>query len=233
MKILIFENNESDIKRLKTCISNFFNKYQLEYSVDSSSNKEYLFSSINEYDLLFLDISIGDENGINLGLELRDRNVECKIIILSNHPDYVFEGYKIKAERYFIKPIKQIEFDIEMETIIKNYLKNNMGIMDKKLCYKKIYFKDILYIDYYDRKTRIHLLNGKIINTTYTVKYWLDILKNQPFGQSHKAFLVNFNYISEIKTNEIKLINDETVSLSRHHKKSFEQDFLCCMHDLI
>ncbi len=233
MKILIYEDNETDLFKIKSCISNFFNEKKLKYEIDICPNSDYLFSKIEDYDLLFLDINLGNENGIDIGLQLRKKNIDCRIIITSNHPEYVYDGYKIAADRYFLKPIRQNEFNIEMETVVKQYLLGNMGIKDERISKRKIYFKEILYIDYYDRKTRLHLMNGNIINCTYSLKFWQDLLKDQPFGQSHKAFLVNFNYISGYNNKEITLINDESIPLSRHHKKIFEQSYLEILHDLI
>lgn len=233
MKILIFEDDEKDLHNLKECISLFFEEKELNYEIDVCQDKEYLYNKIDYYDLLFLDISLGNENGIDIGLKLREKNSDCKIIITSNYPEYVFDGYRINAERYFLKPIRPNEFNIEMETILKHYLTNNLGIKDEKISKKKIYFKDILYIDCYDRKTRLHLLNGNIINSPYPLKYWIDLLKNQPFGQSNKAFLINFNYISSYNSKEIILINDAIIPISRHYKKTLEQTYIDNLHDLL
>ena len=233
MKILIYDDNEIDITNLKDCIFNFFNQKHLQYTVDICPNKEFLLSKINNYDLLFLDINLENEHGIEIGLELRKRNVECKIIITSNYPEYVYDGYKIKAIRYFLKPVNQTEFCIEMETVLKQYITNIQGIKDKKISIKKIYFKEILYVDYYNRKTRLHLMNGTILDTPYSLKYWSHTFQNQSFGQPHRAYIINFNYISEYKNQSIKLINDEEIPISRHYKAAFEQTYLDNLQNMI
>lgn len=233
MKILIFEDNKSDYDNLTDCIFKFFNEKGTSYKIDICPNKEFLFNYINKYDILFLDIELGDENGIDLGLELRQRHEKCIIIITSNFAKYVFDGYKIHADRYFLKPINYIEFKLEMNSVIKNYMFYEMGINDPEISKKKIYYRDILYIDIYDRKSRIHLMNGTILISSRPLYAWIKELENLYFGQPHKTFLVNYNHISGFKKNDIILINEELIPLSRHFRKEFEQGYINYLHETL
>lgn len=110
MNILIYDDNENDIKQLLLCINNFFSKKCQEYNVNICKSKDELLQTINKYDLLFLDMEINEENGIDIGLELQKIQHDCRIIITTNYSKYAINGYKIHADRYFIKPINQLEF---------------------------------------------------------------------------------------------------------------------------
>ena len=48
-----------------------------------------------------------------------------------------------------------------------------------------------------------------------------------------QAFLVNFEYISAFKRNEIILINNESIPLSRHYKKEFDQKYNDFLHETL
>ena len=153
MKILVYDDNIDDIKQLENCITNFFNKINEEYKIAYCQTQKELFSLINSYDLLFLDIELSDENGIDIGLKLRKMKTDCLVIITTHYMKYAIDGYKIDAERYFIKPIVQSEFDIEMTHIMHKYYNNLLGFYDEKLSKNKIYFKNILYFEFFNRKT--------------------------------------------------------------------------------
>lgn len=90
-----------------------------------------------------------------------------------------------------------------------------------------------MYIEFTNRKSVIHYLNGNTIESSCTLKYLYDKLKDHGFGYSYKAFLVNFEYISAIKKNEIILINDESIPLSRHYKKEFENKYYYFLHEML
>ena len=215
MKILIYDDNENDIKHLINCIDIFFKERKISYHIDICRNNDDLFKIIKNYNLLFLDIKINKDNGIDLGLKLQNIQHDCKIIITTNYAKYAIDGYKINAERYFIKPIVQEEFNIEMNTVIKKYLKNSLGFYDENIGKTKLYIKDIIYIEFIDRKATIHKL------------------KQYGFAYPYKAFIVNLEYISSINKNEITLINGTTIPLSRYYKKEFENTYTNYLHDIL
>ena len=129
---LVYDDNQKDIDQLLQCIETFFIKVNLQYQIHICKNKPDLLQNIKKSDLLFLDMEINEENGIDIGLELQELKHDCRIIITTSYSKYAIDGYKIHADRYFIKPINQLEFNLEMEAIIKKYIKKEKGILDKK-----------------------------------------------------------------------------------------------------
>lgn len=233
INILIYDDNQMDIEQLLQCIDTFFIKVNLQYQTHICKNKKDLIQNITKADLLFLDMEINNENGIDIGLELENIKHDCRIIITTNYSKYAIDGYKIHADRYFIKPINQLEFNIEMNAIIKKYIKKSLGFYDEKISSYKIFVKDILYIEFLNRKSNVHTIGGNIITTNCTLKYWYDKLNTYGFAYSYKAYLINFEYISAFNKNEIVLINNETIPLSRHYKKEFDQKYNDFLHEIL
>lgn len=233
MKILIFDDNRQDREHLTNCLNSFFENKDISYQITTCQNKDELLYDINHYDFLFLDIELGQENGIDLGLQLQTIQHHCHIIITTNYSKYAIDGYKIQAERYFIKPIHQQEFDLEMNGVIKHYIKDKNYFFDKKICDSKIYIKDILYIEFIDRKSMIHKLNGEIIMTNCTLKYWYDKLNIYSFAYPYKAFLVNLKYVNALYKKDIEMTNGEMIPLSRHYKKEFEAKYIDLLQDTL
>lgn len=226
MKILIYDDNKKDIDQLNNNITTFFNSIHLDFNIEICPDTDFLYENIKYFDLLFLDIEINHQNGIEIGMNLTKTNHNCRIIITTNFKKYSIDGYKINADRYFIKPIDQNEFNIEMKTIVNRYLKQFMGFFDNKISHTKIFFKDILYIEFFNRKTMIHYLNGTIKETPYTLKHWIELLNTNSFAQIHKALIINLDYIDDLKSKEVKLINKESLPLSRHYKKMFMDKYI-------
>lgn len=230
MKILIYDDNEKDIENLIKCLQIFLYSKKIKYAIYTCDNTIQLLKEAETSDLVFLDIEIGNENGIEIGLKLKQLVNMPRIIITSLFSKYLIDGYKIHADRYFIKPIKQEEFNIEMENIIQNYFEQHIGITDLSISKSKIYLKDILYVEFKDRKTVLHFLTGTILSTPYPLKHWIDILCKYSFGQPHKSFIINIKYISVITKQDIILINDELIPLSRHFKHEFNKHYMECLH---
>lgn len=223
MNITIIEDNKDDIYNLIFCLEKLFLKLKIKnHKINICDNINDLSLYIKNTDILFLDIEFGNLSGIDIGLSIRHKEYDCKIIIITNYSKYAIEGYKINADRYLLKPLKPEEFLIEMIPIFNKYERQYFGFYDHKISPFKIFYKDITFIEYKNRKTEIHFFNGKIKQTTYTLKEWKTKVNNNFFAQPHKAFIVNFEYISGFKKNTIVLFNGTELPLSRHYKNDFE-----------
>lgn len=233
MNILIYDDNKNDCLHLIDCIRSYFKEKTIEYNIKICCNSDELFKNIKDYDILFLDIQLKNENGIDIGLKLQHIYHECRIIITSNYAKYAIEGYKIHADRYFLKPIEQEIFNIEMENLIKKYLKKNLGFIDTSICNKKIYFHNISYIEYLNRKSIIHFIDGTKITTNYTLKFWYQKLYKYCFAYTHRSFIVNLEHISAISKTEIFLITEETVPLSRNFKNTLEVEYTKYIQEIL
>lgn len=231
MNIAIIEDDDQELKNLLSCIQNFFTKKEFSYHIVVFTDPGKLLQAINDIDLVFLDIQISENiNGIDIGIELRKRNKDIKIIFVTNYTKYLIDGYRANANRYFVKPISQNHFDVEINNVLEDYLQCFAGFIDTRISKHKIYFKDIVYIEFYDRKTILHLINGDKINTLYSLKYWKDKVDSFPFAQPYKSIIVNLNHISGFSKNDIVLVNNEIIPLSKHYKKEFEDAYSHNIH---
>ena len=225
MKVLIYEDNKEDLQRLIDCLTVFTNNKKIKCDVMVCNKATQLYEHANDYDLAFLDVEGLDGSGIDIGINVRKMNADIKIIFITNYSKYLIDGYKASANRFFLKPIEQDIFNIELENVVNDYLINNMGFTDLDIYPKKIYFKDILYVEFVDRKTSLHMINGEVIITPYTLKYWIERLSNYFFAQPYKPYLVNLRQIKQVTKTEVIMTNDEVISLSRMFKNDFEQKY--------
>ena len=73
---------------------------------EASNGKETLFHALNkDYDILLLDISMPDSNGLDILNELRSKKPDLKVLILSMHPEeqYAIRALKAGASGYLNK----------------------------------------------------------------------------------------------------------------------------------
>ncbi len=225
MKIAIFENDQFDLKKLKECINVVMENFSIPYELIEIKNKIELLEKIHGIDLLFLDIELENDNGITIGKKIRECNKDCKIVIVSKFQKYLIEGYKIKAERYFIKPIDIQEFKIEMKNILNEFYVQDHGFIDEKIIDKKIFIKNIIMVEFFDRHTILHCVNNEKYQTPYPLKYWLDKLKLYGFSQCYKSYIVNCQYVDYINKIDVILFNGKKIPISRHFRDSFRKDF--------
>ena len=74
------------------------------------------FLENNTTDVIFLDISMPDMNGISLGKIVTKMYPNMKIVFITAYKDYAVDAFEIKAFDYLLKPYS--------ETRIRNLLKS-------------------------------------------------------------------------------------------------------------
>lgn len=235
IKILICEDIERDKLHLHQLLDSFLQSNNILYKIDYLENFNVGSNLFLEYDLIFLDIELGDYNGIEIASKIRTYNRSSIIIITSSFKKYLIDGYKIEAKRYLIKPIDEKIFNVEMQSVLSTSFKQQYGFFDKKISQYKIHYKDMLYIEFLNRHTIIHFVNNIEKKTTYPLKHWIEKLSNKGFGQPYKSFLVNLDYVSGFSSDgkDIIMNNGEKIPLSKNFKKSFTNQYFANLHNIL
>lgn len=87
---------------------------------------------------------------------------------------------------------------------------------------------DIIYIAIENRKSAVYV-DGKRIETNYSLEHWKEILNPKIFAQPHSSFLVNLCYVEEV-TKDFVIIKhkgkDYSVYTSSRKLNNFKKAFL-------
>lgn len=67
----------------------------------------FAFLTANRADLVFLDIQMPGENGLELAKRLRESGLRIKLVFVTSHKDYALSAFDVYAYDYIVKPISQ------------------------------------------------------------------------------------------------------------------------------
>ncbi len=148
-----------------------------------SSGKELLEfqdeTNAEEIDILFLDISMGDEDGMTVAKQLRSQMESKKeavwgslplLIFVTGYPEYMQEAFSVNAFQYIVKPIQESNFEQVFAQTIREY---QYLMAKKKEKPKEVLVRngnrtrsvsadDIYYIESSNRKVTLYLRHEKI-----------------------------------------------------------------------
>ena len=106
----------------------------------------------------------------------------------------------------------------------------NSGIIvqtsSKDVC--RIYPHEILYIAIENRKSAVYV-DGKRIETNFSLEYWKDTLNPKIFAQPHSSYLVNLCYVEEVTKDFVKMKckgKEYSVYTSTRKVSDFKKAFL-------
>ena len=227
MNIAICEDNKESIVLLKDHISRFDTK---NVNVDVYDNGESLIDkysvSSHIYDVVFMDMEMGNMNGIETANIIREYDDHVIIVFVTSHTKYMRESFQCLPFRYLLKPVSYEEFEDVFSKICAKLSKERKTISfneNKKLV--RLYCDDIIYCESEGHYTWIYTKADK-----YKVcKSLSDIYKQVDFDLLHrvdKSYVVNFSCVQSVAENNNQLNNTrQLIPISRSYKKDFLKKF--------
>lgn len=167
-------------------------------------------------DILFLDVVMPGQNGMDVAKEIRQYDTNVKIIFLTSSPEFAVESYTVGAYFYQLKPIWEESFFRLMDSVLSECekKKKNSLILHSKDGITRINLQQLEYCEVLGRKLLFHLENGAVLEGAGS----LDNLAGQlmqycNFFRPHRSFLVNMEYIQNISSRSIKMVNDAVIPI--------------------
>ncbi len=167
MKILIIE----DEIELLIAVSNYLTKENYICELAENFSKALQKVSIYEYDIILLDITLPDGNGLELLKTIRKHNTKAGVIILSakNSLDDKITGLDRGADDYLTKPFQLSELNSRIKALLRR--RNYEGS-------DKVVFNEIVI----DTDSKSIAVNNKPITLTkkeYDILLYLVINQNR------------------------------------------------------
>ena len=78
----------------------------------------------HDVDLIFLDIKMPGENGLELAKRLRENGRLMKVVFVTSYNEYAPSAFNVQAYDYIVKPVKQDRLHETVERIRFEYLSN-------------------------------------------------------------------------------------------------------------
>ena len=98
----------------------------VEYTEFDSAEALLVAYETTKYDVIFLDVEMAKLNGIDAGIQIRNKNNKTIIIFVSSYPHYSIPAYECEPLYYLTKPFKNNDLTKVFNKISKNV---NSGII--------------------------------------------------------------------------------------------------------
>ena len=134
-------------------------------------------------DILFLDVVMPGQNGMDVAKEIRQYDTNMKIIFLTSSPEFAVESYSVGAYFYQLKPIWEESFFRLMDAVLGRIL--------------------LFHLDY-----------GAVLESGGSLDDLAgQLMQYSNFFRPHRSFLVNMEYIQNISSRSIKMVNDAEIPI--------------------
>lgn len=167
-------------------------------------------------DILFLDVVMPGQNGLDVAKEIRQYDTNMKIIFLTSSPEFAVESYTVGAYFYQLKPIWEESFFRLMDSVLSECEKKrkNSLILRSKDGITRINLQQLEYCEVLGRKLLFYLENGVVLESAGSLDDLAgQLMQYSNFFRPHRSFLVNMEYIQNISSRSIKMVNDAVIPI--------------------
>lgn len=229
LNIFLLEDEEIQLEILSEYINKFFSKDNIEYKITKFKSgedllKEYLKKDI-KVDIVFTDVGLKGISGIDVASQIRKFDNTVVIIFITCFTNYFQEGYKVKAFRYLLKPLKYKDLEDTLNDYFIEMAKNKLLIEFKSEGKSKIIdYRDILCIESIGRDIKIHTKYESFFTNT-KLKEIEHLINSKIFFRCHKSFIINLLEVNSCFDNEVT-IGDRRIKVPISHRKlnAFKQN---------
>lgn len=221
LKAIIVDDEKLARNHLKAIIDETCPEINVIAMADSASTARELIE-IHTPDVLFLDIEMPKESGIDFLSSIKNRKIS--IVFVTAYSQYAIKAVKANAFDYLLKPIDQDELRVTVSNLLAHHNQINNKLSEseakEKLIallrnishikniqkvaiphskgYKVIDTDEIILLEGNNNYTNIYLKDSPVILSTKTLKdYETNILDEQLFFRAHKSYLINLIHFKE------------------------------------
>lgn len=215
-RIAICDDNSADAKYVLTLLKKWADMKKTEARAEYFSSAEaFLFRYAEDkgFDILLLDIEMGETDGVTLAKEIRRENQAVQIIFITGYSEYIAEGYEVAALHYLIKPLNEgklyevLDRAVQRLALNERYL--SLTLSGETV---RIPMREISYLEVRQNYVTVHARDE------YTVKRTLgefEELLDERFFRTGRAFIVNLSYISRVTRTDVYLLGGIVLPLPR------------------
>ena len=181
------------------------------------------------FDVLFLDILMPGQNGIETAAEIRGYDSNVKIIFLTSSAEFAVQSYEVEAYFYQLKPLQWEGFvrvmdsalekcDREREKGILLHCRSGITYLDPE----RLEFCEVLH-----RTLLFHLSSGKVLESTGSLDELSRRLTSYGcFLRPHRSYLVHLGYVRSISYRAVTMASLAEIPIPRGKYNEIKDAFL-------
>jgi len=238
VKAIIVDDESSSRITLTNMVTDFCENIEVVGEADSVSQAVEVIN-LHQPDLVFLDVEMPVHNGFQLFEYFKEP--QFNVVFTTAFQKYAIQAFRFSAIDYLLKPIdleelrvaiakvqKRKETDLSKEKL--KILKENLNNVCKRLAlptingYHFVELKNIIRCSSENNYTFFHLLGGKKILVSKTLKVYSKLLEDQNFFRISRSDLVNLSHVEQYgrqKRPFVTLSDSTVLNISVRRKDDF------------
>lgn len=169
------------------------------------------------FDLLFLDILLREENGIDIARQFLDEGHDADIVFVSSSEQFALRSFHVQPLHYLLKPLEMesVKEALERFDIKRRDMAQSLAVADVDGALHFLAPGKIESIEVIRKHSIIKLDSGQQVVVEESLSMLCKRLPPKHFYLSHRSYLVNLRHVSAIVKYAFKLQSGDTVPIAQ------------------
>ena len=220
---------------LEEQINVLFNQFSDKVYIEVWYSGEGILNDLGngiELDLIFLDIELVSQSGIDVGMRIRNEldDLQTHIVYISSKQSYAMQLFKVQPLDFLIKPV----MEEQLKEVIKKSMKQKQQ-MEQYFEYQRggnllrISITEIVYFMSCDKKI-VMITKSETTEFYGKLKDLIEKLPNE-FIMIHQSYIINQLYVGEYSYETVKMVNGEIFNISKPYRKTTRSKIKECQKE--
>ncbi|MBF0794881.1 response regulator transcription factor LytR [Mammaliicoccus lentus] len=236
MQALIVDDEPLARNELKYLLNQIGSFSDIKEAENVEETLEHLLS--NDFDVIFLDINLMEESGLDLAKKINKMKHVPHIIFATAHDTFAVQAFELEATDYILKPFEKARIEqavnkltsIEQQSVVEQSNHDGTEVLPIEIN-DRIYIlniEDIIAISVNQGVTTINTTETKY-ETNEPLSYYEKKLSHGKFIRIHRASIINKKHIQSVEhwfnsTYQVTLTHGIKLQVSRSYMKLFKAE---------
>ena len=232
IRVALCDDDISMLKEMQGFLGRYCRERNQEIVHTTFSSPLELLAEIERgvcFDVLFLDILMPGQNGIETAAEIRSYDSNIKIIFLTSSAEFAVQSYTVEAYFYQLKPLRWEDFSKVMDSALEKcaHEQENSLILQSKGLFTRIELGQLEFCEVIHRTLLFHLNSGKVLESTGSLNELCRKLSPYAcFLRVHRSYIVNLDYVQNISYRAVTMTCLTEIPIPRGKYNEIKDAFL-------
>lgn len=228
LRVAIVDDSASDALFVRDLLTRWARERDVAVRVEHFSSAErFLFAYDEEraWDILLLDIEMGQMDGVSLAKRIRTDNSAVQIVFITGFADFVAEGYEVAALHYLMKPVQEQKlFSVLDRARIALGRAERVLMLPTAGALARIPLSQVMYVEAFAHTVTVVTPTQSILGKLSISE--VEKMLGEGFVRAHRSYLVGLKHIARLTKTEVILDNGTVLPLARSAADAVHKAFI-------
>lgn len=221
MRLAVVDDHGPDLEQVAAVVAMSCDEMGLLCEVDTfTSGADFRAAyAPGRYDVLVLDVLMGEDSGIEVARAVRESEPDLPIVFTTVSREYAVDGFEVGAAHYMIKPVDKAQMRAALARCGERLALDNRYIeVSIRRRAQRVLMRDIIFADHYKNATQLHT-TGEMLRVYVAFKeIAASLLRDERFLECTYGCVINMDHVLKLENNVF--VMDDGTRVPLRTKKS-------------